>query len=144
MLKTYSVYRDAALAAPRQFWLASLGAAVVTRNFLQNEARPVFDSLVKQGTTVESRAIRVVGRGIETSVTRANDVWRTTRSTVERRVRDYADQAVALAQQALPRSLPKLDLAFAKAPAKGPAKAAKKTRARKAAPRKRAKAATKR
>ena len=118
MLKTYSTYREAALAAPRQFWLAGLGAAVVTRDFLQNEAGPVFKSLVKQGNSVESRAIRLVGSGIETSMTRANSLWRSTRSNVERTVRDYADQAVTLAQNALPRSLPKLDLPFVKAPAK--------------------------
>ena len=131
MLKTYSSYRAAAFAAPRQVWLAGLGAAVVTREFLQNEARPVFKSLVKQGTTVESRAMRIVGESIETSMTRANTLWRSTRSSVENTVKGYADHAVALAQQVLPKSLPKLDLAIVKAPAKSaaPAKRVKKTRA---------------
>ena len=147
MLKTYSTYREAAFAAPRQVWLAGLGAAVVTRDFLQNESQPVFKSLVKHGTTVESRAIRLVGESIETSMTRANSLWRKTRSTVESKVKDYADQAVAIAQQALPKSLPKLELPFA-APAKrgAPAKRAKAARAPTAAARKtrRTKAATKR
>jgi hypothetical protein len=142
MQKTYSSYREAALAAPRQMWLAGLGAVVVTRDFLQNEARPVFKSLVRQGTTVESHAIRVVGEGIETSVTRANSLWRRTRANVETAVKEYADQAVALAQQALPKSLPKLDFAIVPAPRKkAPAKRAKKVAVRKT---RRAKAAAKR
>src|SRR6266540_5851163 len=99
MLKSNSIYRETALAAPRQMWLAGLGAAVVTRDWVQNEASPVFKSLVKHGTTVESRAIRFVGDRIETSMTRANSMWRKTRSTVEGTVKVYADQAVALAQQ---------------------------------------------
>src|SRR6266540_3223552 len=100
MLKSNSIYRETALAAPRQVWLAGLGAAVVTRDWVQNEAGPVFKSLVKHGTTVESRAMRFVGNRIESSVTRANSLWRTTRSTLESTVKVYADQAVAIAQQA--------------------------------------------
>jgi hypothetical protein len=140
MLKSTTQYRETALAAPRQVWLAGLGAAVVTRDFLQNEAGPVFKSLVKQGTTVESRAIRFVGDRIETSMTRANALWRRTRTTVEGAVKLYADQAVAIAQQALPKSLPKIELPF-KPVAKAPAKRAKKV-AR--APARRAKRVTKR
>lgn len=127
MLRTNSIYREAALA-PRQMWLAGLGAAVVTRDWVQNEASPVFKSLVKHGTTVESRAIRLVGDRIETSMTRANSMWRKTRSTVEHTVRVYADKAVALAQQALPKSLPELELPFMKMPVKAaPAKRATKS-----------------
>jgi len=118
MLRTNnSIYRGAALA-PRQVWLAGLGAAVVTRDWVQNEASPVFKSLVKHGTTVESRAIRLVGDRFETSMTRANTLWRKTRSTVEHTVRVYADKAVTLAQQALPKSLPEIELPFMKAPVK--------------------------
>jgi hypothetical protein len=148
MLKSYSAYREAAFAAPRQFWLAGLGAAVVTRDFVQNEAGPVFKSLVKQGTTVESRAIRFVGEQIETSITRANALWRSTRSTIEGTVKAYADQAVAIAQQALPKSLPNVELPSLKttahaAPAKRVSAAARKrVVARKT--RRHAKAATKR
>ena len=128
MLKINSSYREAALAAPRQVWLAGLGAAVVTRDWVQNEASPVFESLVRQGTTVESRAIRLIGDQIEVSMTHANSLWRKTRSTVEGAVKVYADQAVAIAHQALPKSLPKVELPFVKAAA---AKRAKKTRAKK-------------
>ncbi|MET0855920.1 MAG: phasin family protein, partial [Telluria sp.] len=52
---------DAVLAASRQVWLASLGAAVVTREWAQSEAGNVFRTLVKEGTAVESKAIRMVG-----------------------------------------------------------------------------------
>ena len=47
---------DAVLAASRQVWLASLGAAVVTRDWAQTEAGNVFRTLVKEGTAVESQA----------------------------------------------------------------------------------------
>ena len=73
---------DAALAASRQMWLASLGAAVVTRDWVQNEAGTVLKTLVKEGTAVESRAIRFVGDRLEGSVERANTLWRRTRHTV--------------------------------------------------------------
>jgi hypothetical protein len=149
MLRTNSLYREAAFA-PRQVWLAGLGAAVVTRDWVQNEASPAFKSLVKHGTTVESRAIRLIGDRIETSMTRANTLWRKTRSTFERTVRGYADKAVTLAQQAYPKSLPQIELPFVKVPVKAtPAKrASKAVRARAATAARKtkqgAKAATKR
>ena len=103
-------YGDAVLAASRQVWLASLGAAVVSREWAQAEAGNVFRTLVKEGTAVESKAIRMVGEGLEGSFTRANAVWRQTRSTVEATVRQLADTAVTLAQKKIPRSLPKVTL----------------------------------
>jgi hypothetical protein len=103
-------YGDAVLAASRQVWLASLGAAVVSREWAQAEAHNVFRTLVKQGTAVESKAIRMVGDGLEVSFTRANAVWKQTRSTVESTVRQLADTAVTLAQKSIPRSLPKVTL----------------------------------
>jgi hypothetical protein len=101
---------EAALAASRQVWLAGLGAAVVTRDWVQNEAGTVLKTLVKEGTAVESRAIRYVGDRIEGSVTRANTIWRQTRRTVETTVKNYADTAVMLVKETLPMSLPKIDL----------------------------------
>jgi hypothetical protein len=101
---------DAVLAASRQVWLASLGAAVVSREWAQAEAGNVFRTLVKEGTAVESKAIRLVGDGIEVSFTRANAAWRQTRSTVEATVRQLADTAVTLAQKKIPRALPKVRL----------------------------------
>lgn len=101
---------EAALAASRQMWLASLGAAVVTRDWVQNEAGSMLKTLVKEGTAVESRAIRYVGDQLEGSVSRANTLWRRTRHTVESTVRAYADTAVTLVKETLPSSLPKIDL----------------------------------
>jgi hypothetical protein len=106
-----------ALAAPRQMWLASLGAAAVTREWVQSEARQTFKSLVKEGTIVESRAVTFVGDQIEGSMSRANTLWKQTRATVESGVKQAADTAVALAQKALPRNLPKIDLSLMAKPA---------------------------
>ncbi len=101
---------EAAIHASRQMWLASLGAAVVTRDWVQAEAGGVFKTLVKEGTVIESRAIRFVGDRIETSVSFANSVWKETRKTVESTVKQAADTAVSIAQQVLPRSLPAFEL----------------------------------
>jgi hypothetical protein len=125
---------DAAINASRQMWLASLGAAVVTRDWVQSEAGDVFKTLVKEGTVIESRAIRFVGNRIETSVSLANSVWKEARKTVESTVKQAADTAVSLAQQVLPKSLPTFDLPImtkAMKPAKRTIKAPKpKTRAK--------------
>jgi hypothetical protein len=133
----------AALAASRQVWLAGLGAAVVSRDWIQAEAGNTFRTLVKEGTVVESRAIRYVGDQVEASMTRANELWKQTRATVQGTVRQAADSAVLFVKETLPRSLPKLELpttaaaakrrkAVAKRAAKAPAKrAATKTRAKK-------------
>jgi len=101
---------EAAMAASRQMWLAGLGAAVVTREWVQTGAGDMFKALVKEGTVVESRAIRFVGDRIETSVSVANSVWKETRKTVESTVKQAADAAVSIAQQVLPRSLPAFEL----------------------------------
>ena len=63
------------LAASRQVWLAGLGAAVVTREWAEREAATVLRTLVKEGTAVESKAFRMVGNRVETSLTRANAMW---------------------------------------------------------------------
>jgi len=119
---------EAAFNAPRQMWLAGLGAAVVTRDWVQTEASGVFRTLVKEGTVVESRAIRFVGDRIETSVSMANSVWKETRKTVESTVKQAADTAVSIAQQVLPKTLPAFELPGAlKAarPARSPKRAVK-------------------
>jgi hypothetical protein len=122
---------EAAIHASRQMWLASLGAAVVTRDWVQSEAGGVFKTLVKEGTVIESRAIRFVGDRIETSVSFANSVWKETRKTVESTVKQAADTAVSIAQQVLPRSLPAFELpgmpkAIKAKKARGAAKVAKR------------------
>ncbi|MBL0289359.1 MAG: phasin family protein [Betaproteobacteria bacterium] len=124
---------DAALAASRQMWLASLGAAVVTRDWVQNEAGTVLKTLVKEGTAVESRAIRFVGDRLEGSVERANTLWRRTRHTVETTVRAYADTAVTIVRETLPKALPKIDLPIIKRAEARAKRAATVKRARKVA-----------
>ena len=132
-------FGEAALAASRQVWLAGLGATVVARDWVQTEAGDVFRTLVKEGTVVEARAIRFVGDRFESSLEAANTVWKSTRRTVESTVKQAATTVVDYAQQALPKSLPRLELPGFLQPAAAPAplKRAKKA-AKKAAPRKRA------
>jgi hypothetical protein len=125
---------DVVFNASRQVWLASLGAAVVAREWAQGEAGNVFKNLVKEGTAVESRTIRLVGDRLEGSFTKANTMWRHARHTVSAQVKKAADTTVTLVQNNLPKSLPKVTLpamltpaARAKAPAKKRATAAKRS-----------------
>ncbi len=123
---------DAMFNASRQVWLASLGAAVVTRDWAQTSTSNVFRTLVKEGTAVESRTIRVFGHRIEESFAQANQMWKQTRTTVESTVRQAANTAVTLVQNNLPKSLPKVNLQAMLSPA-APAKrkvAAKKRTAK--------------
>lgn len=137
MLKNPSQFQpqrmsESAMHASRQVWLASLGAAVVTRDWVQTEAGGVFKTLVREGTVVESRAIRFVGDRIETSVSLANSVWKETRRTVQSTVKHAADAAVTLAQQVMPRSLPAFELPGTPKPATKRAARQAKTTARRA------------
>ena len=116
---------EAAIAASRQVWLASLGAAVVTRDWVQTEAGGAFKALVKEGSVVESQAFRFVGDRLETSISMANTAWKETRRTVESTVKQAADAAVTFAQQVLPRSLPAFELPMAPKRRKSVAKPAK-------------------
>ena len=80
---------------------------------MQTEAGGAFKTLVKEGSVVESQAVRFVGDRIETSISMANTVWKETRRTVESTVKQAADAAVSFAQQVLPRSLPAFELPMA-------------------------------
>jgi hypothetical protein len=73
---------DAALAASRQVWLAGLGAAAYTREWARSEAGKTFRALVKEGSAVESQAIRVLSKRVQNSVTTATSLLRQTRATV--------------------------------------------------------------
>jgi len=118
-------------SASRQVWLASLGAAVVTREWAEREAGNVIRTLIKEGTAVESRAFRLVGDQVESSVTRANVLWRKTRSTVETTVRTYADTAVTLVRKTLPKTLPRIEMPVVlQAPSAKPARARRTVKAR--------------
>ena len=123
---------ESMLAVSRQVWLASLGAAVVTREWAQKEASKTLNTLVREGTVVESRAIRFVGDQLEASISRANGVWKQTRQTVESTIKQAAETTVALAQQVLPKSLPMIaSPGFAKATAPVAKRAKKAAPARK-------------
>ena len=117
---------DAVLHASRQVWLASLGAAVVSREWAQAEAGNVFRTLVKEGTAVESRTIRRVGDRLENSFATANSLWRQARTTVQSTVRQAADTAVTIVQNNLPKSLPRVTLPAMLTPTKAKKAAAKK------------------
>ena len=118
---------DNVFAASRQVWLAGLGAAVVARDWAEKEASGVFRTLVKEGTAVESRAIRLVGDQVESSVTKANVVLKRTRATIETVVRAYTGTAVGIVRQSIPR-LAQGPASSAKVSARRPAKAAKQAR----------------
>ena len=85
---------DTLVRASRQFWLAGLGAAVVTRDWAEKEGGVVFRNLVREGTAIESRAIRYVGDRLEMSFAQANTIWKRTRRTVTTTVKTYADTRV--------------------------------------------------
>lgn len=103
------------LNASRHIWLAGLGAAVVTRDWAQSEAGNVFRSLVKEGTAVESKTIRMVGDRLESTITVASSMWKRARTVV----RKTADTAVTLVQTNLPNvKLPAMFVPPVKAPAK--------------------------
>jgi hypothetical protein len=121
---------DTVRAASRQVWLAGLGAAAVTRDWAEKESGNVLRTLVKEGAAMESRAIRFVGNRVGSSVATANVMWKKTRATIETTARTYADTAVAIVRQSLPKSLPKLQLpptikAAATPKAKSPARRSK-------------------
>ena len=137
---------EALFAASRQVWLASLGAAVVTREWAQNEAGALFRTLVKEGTAVESRTFRKVGERLEGSFSMANDLWRSARGTVTQSVKQAADTATTLVRETLPARLPKVAIpAIFRAPApKRAARGTRKVKPRATAARKRAKRSSKR
>src|SRR2546430_2887667 len=86
---------DAALAASRQVWLAGLGAAVVTREWARKDAGNMFRALVKEGSTVESQAIRVVGRSIDSPIALATTTWNRARDTARTTVGGLVENAAA-------------------------------------------------
>lgn len=122
---------DALLAASWQMWLASLGAAAVTRDWAEREAAPTFRKLVRDGTVVESRAMRIVGARIENSYSQANTLWSQARRVVATGVQAYARTARTLVRDTLPASLPKVAVTVRTEPA--PTKRSTK-RARTSAP----------
>ena len=86
---------DTALAAPRQLWLAGLGAATLTRQWASNDAGEMFRSLVKEGAVVEGRAKRVIGRQIDNSIALATSAWNSARHTALKTVNGLVDTAAS-------------------------------------------------
>jgi hypothetical protein len=86
---------DAALAASRQVWLAGLGAATVTRQWARNDAGDVFRALVKEGSAMETRAIRVIGKQVDSSFAVATSAWNKARHTALTAVNELVDTAAA-------------------------------------------------
>ena len=100
----------ALIAAPRHLWLATLGAAALTREWAERDAAAMFRSLVDEGTVVESRALGVVGRSIGASVKRANALARDARSTVRSSVESLANAAASFVRTTVPTVRAKLDV----------------------------------
>jgi len=132
---------DTVFAASRQVWLAGLGAAVVTRDWAEKEGAGVFRTLVKEGAAVESRAIRLVGDQVGSSMTKAGTAWKRTRTTVENVVRVYADTAAIIVRQSFPALLPAVRSATVHKPKRQAAQHPRKSTA--ASTRKNTKRATK-
>jgi transposase len=86
---------EAAINAPRQMWLASLGAAAVTRDWARTEAGKTFRTLVKEGSAVETKAIRDVSKRVESSVATATSLWNQTRATAVNAANTFAQNASA-------------------------------------------------
>ena len=137
---------DVLFNASRALWLASLGAAVVTRDWAEKEASGVLRNLVREGTAVESRAFRFVGDRLDTSFQRANSLWKRARRTVTTSVRAYADTATMFVRDALPATLPTPVKVDVKQTAKRSVKRARKAAAPRTAVKRtrRSKAASKR
>jgi len=134
---------DTVMRASRQFWLAGLGAAVVTRDWAEKEGGVVFRNLVREGTAIESRAIRFVGDRLESSFSDANTLWKRTRRNVTTTVKAYADTAATLVRETLPASLPRVAMPVSVRVEAKPAAKRKVARAKRAVTT-RANAATKR
>ena len=91
------------LVAPRQMWLATLGAAAIAREkWADKEAGSMFRALVSEGAAVESKAIRRIGERVDTSVGHAGRLVIETRRTVTTTLASFANAASAFARAKLP------------------------------------------
>jgi hypothetical protein len=105
-MRTTNARRSAAVGntmrqASRQLWLAGLGAAVVTRDWAGKEAGRMLGTLVREGASVEARALRMFGKSFEQSVSRANRAMGQARSTVRGAVDAYAAPALTRVRRTL-------------------------------------------
>jgi hypothetical protein len=118
----------AMLAAPRQIWLATLGAAAVTREWAEKEAGALFRTLVKEGSAVETHAIRYIGNRVDTTVKAANTFARETRKGIDASVASLGRVASRLRTR-LPSVRARIDVDSAPA-RKNAGKAARATKKR--------------
>ena len=88
---------EVVFAAYRKAWLAGLGAAALTRDWLGSGAAPMLRALVKEGTLVEAKAMRAVESRVGSSYALAAGAWR--------RARDQADAVIRETRAALPGML---------------------------------------
>ena len=87
---------DVALAASRQVWLAGLGAATMTRQWARNDAGVVFRALVKEGSTVEARALRRIGRQVDSSIVLATAALSRARDAAQTTLNGLVETAAAV------------------------------------------------
>ena len=90
---------EAMIAVPRQFWLASLGAAAVTREWARKDARPMFRALVKEGSTVESAALRRAEHRVNASMRQATRLVQDVRTELTLSARKLAGIASSLTRR---------------------------------------------
>jgi len=115
----------AVLTAPRHLWLATLGAAAVTREWAERDAAAMFRSLVKEGSVVETRALNQVGKRIGTSMKRANALARTAKGGVRSSIESLASAASTFVRTKLPTVRARLDVQSAGVKRKPAAKTVK-------------------
>jgi hypothetical protein len=95
----YGVYSNpvanAAIEASRQVWLAGLGAAAYTREWARKDAGRTFRALVKEGSVVESQAVRMINQRVQQSVHNASALFNQARATFIATASTIADNATA-------------------------------------------------
>ena len=116
----------AMIAAPRHLWLATLGAAAVTREWAERDAAAMFRSLIKEGTVVESRAINLVSHRIGSSMKRANALARDARSGVKSSAESLANAASTFVRTKVPTVRARFEVESAGTKRKSAAKTAKR------------------
>lgn len=109
---------DTMLAAPRQVWLATLGAAAVTRGWAGREAGTMFRALVEEGAAVESQALRRVGAQVDRSLRTARTLVSRARDGVTTSVTSLASAARTIVRTRLPAVRASLAVEAPAAPAR--------------------------
>jgi hypothetical protein len=138
---------EAVFATYRKAWLAGLGAAAMTRDWLDSGAAPMLRALVREGTLVEAKAMRAVESRVESSYALAEGAWHIARRQAGAMIREARTALPGmLATLPLPATIARIATPYVAQGAK-PVRARKSTRktpakriARKPAPRARKRA----